>query len=333
MIDKLLLLCIALSFSSTVLLTVWWMGAAKKAGIAGKDMNKFHHPMIPEIGGLPVLCGFLLGLLVYVGYRAIFLGTMTYLATILAATLTIVLMAMIGMIDDILGWKLGLKQWQKPLFTLFAALPMMMINAGVDTMTLPFIGVIHLGIIYPLVIVPLAIVFAANAYNMLAGFNGLEAGQGMIILTTLGYIAWQYENLGYVAMLAALMVASLAAFILFNWYPAKIFPGDTLNYMVGAMIAIIAILGNVEKAALILFIPYIIEFFLKAKGRFKHETFGKPEKDGTIRRPYKKVYSLTHFFMVLSSKGGKGREQTVVLSCFAVELLLVLIVILWGLSI
>ncbi len=50
------------------------------------------------------------------------------------------------------------------------------------------------------------------------------------------------------------MVGALLAFLWFNWYPAKVFPGDTLTYSVGALVACIAILGDMEKIAVILFI-------------------------------------------------------------------------------
>jgi UDP-N-acetylglucosamine--dolichyl-phosphate N-acetylglucosaminephosphotransferase len=51
------------------------------------------------------------------------------------------------MMDDMLGWKRGLRQWQKPIFTFFAALPIMVINAGQSTMNLPLIGSVDFGIL------------------------------------------------------------------------------------------------------------------------------------------------------------------------------------------
>jgi UDP-N-acetylglucosamine--dolichyl-phosphate N-acetylglucosaminephosphotransferase len=106
---------------------------------------------------------------------------------------------------------------------------------------------------------------------MLAGYNGLEAGLGIIILSVMGFVAWQ-SGLGWVSMLAFCMVFALIAFLKYNWYPAKIFPGDTLTYSVGALIACVAILGNMERIAIILFVPYFITFILKARSRFKAES-------------------------------------------------------------
>jgi hypothetical protein len=47
------------------------------------------------------------------------------------------------------------------------------------------------------------------------------------------------------------------------------------TYMIGAIIACVAILGNMEKLAILLFIPYIVDFFLKARSRMKAEEFAK----------------------------------------------------------
>jgi UDP-N-acetylglucosamine--dolichyl-phosphate N-acetylglucosaminephosphotransferase len=230
--------------------------------------------------------------------------------------------------DDILGWKLGLKQWQKPLLCLFAALPVMMINIGQSSMLLPLIGEINLGILYPLLVVPLAISFAANGFNMLAGYNGLEAGMGIIILTTLGFLAWFSQGFPRVAMLAFVMVASLTAFLLYNKYPAKIFPGNTLTYTLGALIAIIAILSNTEKIALFLFIPYILEFLLKSRGNFKKESFAKPSNN-SLDLPYKKIYGLEHLAIFLIKKlKRKAYEKDVVYTIISLEIFLAMFAIL-----
>jgi len=50
------------------------------------------------------------------------------------------------------------------------------------------------GIFYALLIVPIGITGATTTYNMLAGFNGLEAGQGIIILGFLSFIAFMTGN-------------------------------------------------------------------------------------------------------------------------------------------
>ncbi|MFQ5975568.1 MAG: glycosyltransferase 4 family protein [Candidatus Hydrothermarchaeales archaeon] len=298
--EIILFICFLVAFLTTYLLTPLWIRAVKKAGLIGKDLNKFDRPEVADFGGITVVAGFMAGVLTYIGLTTFYFHfdpLDTYLFLILAGITTVLSITVVGMLDDVLGWKTGLKQWQKPLLTIPAALPMMAVNAGHSTMAVPFFGTINFGILYPLVIIPLGIAGASNGFNMLAGFNGLEAGLGALILGFLGFVAWQTGN-SWVTMLSVSMLSALLAFLLYNWHPAKIFPGDTLTYSVGALIATVAILGNMEKIAMILFSLYFIEFLIKAKTKFKGECFGKPMEDGTLSIPRKKVV-LSHLILAL----------------------------------
>jgi UDP-N-acetylmuramyl pentapeptide phosphotransferase/UDP-N-acetylglucosamine-1-phosphate transferase len=84
----------------------------------------------------------------------------------------------------------------------------------------------------------------------------------------------------------------------------------------GAVIACIAILGNIERAALISSIPFIFEFFLKARGRFKKQTYGYCE-DGKVHSLYRKIYSIPHFF----TRTGKFTEKQVVYIMIFIQLI------------
>ncbi|MEM4152952.1 MAG: glycosyl transferase family 4 [Candidatus Pacearchaeota archaeon] len=274
-------------------LTKWWISIAKKNKLVGKDMNKYSKPEVPEAGGIAVVISIILALLLYIAFKTFVLKTETHLIEVLTLIITLTLACFIGFVDDILGWKKGLKGWQKILMTIPIAIPLMVINAGQHTMSVPFMGAVDFGLFYPLVIVLIGVVGATNGYNLLAGYNGLEAGLGTIIFITLGIVSILTEQF-WLALIAGIVVFALLAFLIFNKFPAKIFPGDSLTYSLGALIACFAILGNIEKLAIILFIPFIVEGILKARSKFKAENFGIPKKDGGIEPPYKQTYSLTH---------------------------------------
>lgn len=313
------------SFTITFLLTKYWIPVAKRSGFVGKDMNKPSKPEVAEMGGVAVLGGIVGGLLFYVGLNTFIFNNSAFNLYLFGAMTTILLIAIIGFIDDLLGWKIGIKQWQKPLLTLPAALPMMVINAGISSVSLPFIGTVDFGIFYPLLLVPIGIVGASNGFNMLAGYNGLEAGMGVLIISGIGAISYIKGN-GPVALMCSIAIAALVAFLFFNWNPAKIFPGNILTYMIGSFIACIAILANAEKFAIITFIPYFIDFILKARSRMKAEEFGKVQEDGSIVKPYDKYYGLTHVLIDLISKlKGKTFERDIVISCLMLEVLLVVL--------
>ncbi len=321
MVDYVLLTCFALSFIVTYLLTPYWIKAAKIVGLTGKDLNKYGKPDVAEMGGLPVNAGFITGVFTYIALRSFYLREDAKLIPLLAVSSTLLIIVIVGMIDDILGWKIGLRKWQKPVLTSIAAMPMMAINAGESSMLLPLLGNVDLGLIYPLVIIPIGITGATNGFNMLAGFNGLEAGMGIIILSSLGYIAWESGN-SWITMLSLSMVFALLAFLKYNWDPAKIFPGDTLTYSMGALVASVAILGNMERPALILFSLYFLELLLKARTKFKGESYGVPNEGGTIVAP-KRLESLTHIALKL----GLRKESHVTIGLLSIQFVLAAIVI------
>lgn len=289
-------------------------------GFSGKDMNKFSRPLVAELGGVVVFLGFSLGV-----FGAIFIATYLKLFTIessvlLAGFCTIAMICFIGFIDDIIGWKKGIRQWQHALFPILAALPLMAIAAGQTTMTLPLIGSIDFGIYYALIIIPIGITGASNAFNMLAGFNGLEAGQGIILTSTLLIIALLSGQIT-AAILGITMIGALIAFLKFNWFPAKIFGGDSLTLMVGANLAVMSIIGNMESVGVIIMSLFFIEFFIKAKHKFQSECFGIPNKKGELTAN-PKGGSLTQIIMKLGK--GKLTEDKVTLTIMGLQILICL---------
>ncbi|WP_353663203.1 MraY family glycosyltransferase [Hydrogenimonas sp. SS33] len=85
-----------------------------------------------------------------------------------------------------------------------------------------------------------AITGFTNALNLTDGLDGLA---GMISLVMMGAFLW----IGYVnhdelmVMLSSIFMAATAAFLLFNWYPAKVFMGDSGSLTLGFVIAVLAV--------------------------------------------------------------------------------------------
>ncbi|MBI2044041.1 glycosyl transferase family 4 [Candidatus Pacearchaeota archaeon] len=311
-----------------------WIQKAKARNLLWNDMNKFGHPKnVAASGGIVVVLAFVLGVLVYIGFRTFIvkeydgevIGTFALVTTLL-------ILGLIGIIDDLWGWttKGMAKKW-RVLLAFFASIPLIVINAGVSTMNVPFLGPVNFGLLYPLFLVPVGIVGAANAFNFLAGFNGLETTQGIIILSFLSYVAYTTGN-AWISVVGIIMVSALLAFLIFNKYPSKVFPGDSLTLGLGALIAIMAILGNFEKIALFIFIPYFIETALKLRGKLEMPSFGKPNKDGSLDLLHEKIYGLTHlsiYFLkkIKPSKKVYETEVVAVINLFQIVIILIAYVI------
>lgn len=279
------------------------------AGIVAEDRNKDRAIRLASSGGLAVAFGIIVGMLSYTFGGTFIFTPVLNVSQLLAIALSIILISLVGFLDDInvkakrvettgmMDIREGLKQWQKPLLTLIGALPMMAINAGVSVVNVPFIGMVDLLYFYPLIILPLAIIFVSNAVNLLGGFDGLQPLMALIAGIGLLIYSLQYGN--YTGtLLSAILTASVLAFLPFNAYKSKIIPGDSFTYTVGATLVAIMVMGNAEAFGIIIFIPWIIEFMLHLRRKFRVTDLGIRRKDGTFKAPYgRKIYSLTHFIM------------------------------------
>jgi len=308
---SILLISILISFVVTFFITPYFGRFLYVAGVVGLDLHKKDKPKLASSGGICVAFGVLSGLLSYIGLQTFVSGSEGDLKQLLAVTSCVLIVMFVGLLDDLnvksrrvktkegYDIRVGFPQWLKPLLTLPAAIPLMAISAGVTEMSIPFIGRREFWIFYPLLLVPLGIVGASNVVNMLAGFNGMEAGMGIVYLLGLGTFGLIHgRTVGSVIFLVT--VAALVGFIKFNWYPAKILPGDSLTYLLGSMVAAGVIVGNMEKSGILVMLPFIIEFFLKLRSRFKATCLGKLREDGRLDPPYgRKIYSWTHMVMNL----------------------------------
>lgn len=325
MIDLILLLPFTVSFLITLFLLPKWIIRAREEGLIGKDMNKNYELEVVESGGITVVLGFLIGILLYIALKTFYFKTSANLIEAFALITTVLIIAGIGLTDTILGWKRGLSKRLRIMLVIFSAVPLMVINAGENIVSLPFIGMVDFGMIYLFIIIPIGIAGAATTFNFLAGLNGLEAGQGIILLSALTIVSYFTGN-SWLSVILLCMIASLLAFLLYNFYPAKVFPGDVMTYSVGGLIAIVAILGNFERIAVFFFIPYILELVLKSRGKLIKQSFGKPTKSGELDLPYDKLYSLTHVSMLALKKmniRSTERNSTLLIWAFQVAIIII----------
>jgi len=320
----LLLISVFVSFFLTVLVLPKWIEKCREIGMVWEDMNKFGHPKnVAASGGIVVVMAFVLGVLAYVALKTFVFGGTIKALEIFALLSMILILGVVGLTDDLLGWKnKGLTVRIRLLLAIVASVPLVVINAGTHFMNVPIFGAIEFGILYPLFIIPLSVVGVSTTYNFLAGFNGLEAGQGILVLGFLSFVAYATGS-PWLGIVGLCMVGALIGFYIFNKFPAKVFPGDIVTYAVGALIAGMAILGNFEKIAFVVFIPYIFEVILKSRGGLKKHSFGVPRKDGTLKLPYDKIYGLEHLAILILGRGATEKKVTYLIHIFQILFILI----------
>ena len=209
------------------------------------------------------------------------------LASYLSAILSLQSVVLLGIGDDLFDIR-----WRHKLFIpAFASIPMLVVyfvdygvtNVVVPVQLEPYLGnLIDLGWLYYAYMAAIAI-FCPNSINILAGINGIEVSQSIIIgfLLLINDILSLYvapispnphpatdPHLFSIYLLLPFVGVSMALWW-HNWYPAKVFVGDTYCYFAGMVFAIVGILGHFSKTLLLLFIPQIANFIYSAPQLFR----------------------------------------------------------------
>ncbi|OWF38952.1 UDP-N-acetylglucosamine--dolichyl-phosphate N-acetylglucosaminephosphotransferase [Mizuhopecten yessoensis] len=257
------------------------------ANLYGIDMSKPGRVKIPEAQG--VVCGavFLIIMFLFIPfpfYKHLAVNHSTkfphneYIEYI-AALLSICCMIFLGFADDVLNLKWRHKLWLPTM----ASLPLLMVyfvnfDSTIIIVPLPlrsYLGHdVNLGVLYYVYMGMLA-VFCTNAINILAGINGLECGQAVIIaLSVLLYNFLEMSGPYHQAHVfsAYFIIPFLAvslALLYYNWYPSQVFVGDTFCYFSGMTFAVVAILGHFSKTMLLFFIPQVINFVYSVPQLFR----------------------------------------------------------------
>jgi UDP-GlcNAc:undecaprenyl-phosphate/decaprenyl-phosphate GlcNAc-1-phosphate transferase len=229
------------------------------------ETRRLHVRPVPRLGGIALLLGIFVPALAFLPldgpYRGILLG---------AAVATTV-----GSIDDFRG----LPWWGKLAGQLAAAAIAIGFGVNVDRFTFPGFGSQELPDWFSGPATLVWIVAIMNMVNFLDGMDGLAAGICAIAGSTFAVIGLSLGSPD-AALLAAIVAGACFGFLHHNFYPARIFMGDSGALLLGFLLATLAVEGLVKTAALatlvlpliVLAIPIIDTSFVFAK-RVK---YGRP---------------------------------------------------------
>ncbi|MHA2385819.1 MAG: hypothetical protein ACXAEE_06380, partial [Candidatus Thorarchaeota archaeon] len=300
------LIAIILAFAIVVLALPNTIRILKEKGIMGIDVHKPNTPEVAKGGGFVVLFAIVTSLLIVIGITTF--QDQEVDTGLLAALVSILLAGMIGLLDD----NLDFRNRTKIALPMIASIPMMVMQVGTTTMSIPLIGTVDLGVLYPLVVIPLMMTFIIDSTNMYGGMNGLEAGLSIInsaalilyvVLLSLVDGTETTQALLDSGVVAGALLGASSAFLIFNRYRAKILPGDVGRLPIGATIAAALILGNMDRLAIFLYAPFALNFILyilyrlyvRRKG-IEYVKFASPREDGTLKvvGPFTMYWMLPH---------------------------------------
>jgi len=108
-----------------------------------------------------------------------------------------------------------------------------------------------------------AIVWMINLYNFMDGMDGLAGGMAVFGFGFLGVAAWLNGNVS-IALVSASIASAAGAFLIYNFYPARIFLGDAGSTTLGFLAAGMAVIGWREDAwslwfPVVVFSPFIMD--------------------------------------------------------------------------
>jgi UDP-GlcNAc:undecaprenyl-phosphate/decaprenyl-phosphate GlcNAc-1-phosphate transferase len=238
-----ILLTLVLCFLLSVTITPLVKKLAIAIGVTDKpDPRKVHQKIMPRLGGLAIYISFI------IGFLALGLLNRETLPIIIGCTIIIIT----GILDD----KFTLSAKVKLLGQIVAAIIVVMNGVVIQFINLPFGGMIEFGI-FSIPITILWIVGITNAVNLIDGLDGLAAGVSSIALITISGMALLKGDL-FTSSLGMILLGSTLGFLVHNFYPAKIFMGDTGALFLGYMISILSLLGFKNVTMLSLVVPIII---------------------------------------------------------------------------
>lgn len=212
--------------------------------------RKLHNRRVPTLGGLVLFAGF---------FAASFATALAFRSTALADLAFKLLigalpLVAISLCDDIKGASVAIRI----LFQTVGCIAFVLLARPLASISVPGLGSLASKfLVYPLMV--LWLMLMANAINFIDGLDGLAAGIGAISAATLSVSALIGNN-PVAALLAFAVLGVTAGFLPYNFYPAKIFMGDTGAIFLGYLLGGIALVGAGKNVAFISLLLPIIAF-------------------------------------------------------------------------
>lgn len=241
-------LAFAVSFAMTPVAK--WIAPKIGAMDVPKDNRRMHKQAMPRFGGMAIYLGTMCSILYFLrGYEnlpAIFVG-----GTLIYA---------VGVADDITDLNAKVK------FALQTAIAILMYYMGlrIEFITNYFRGSGHwqFGTAVCFIVTVLWIVGITNTVNLIDGLDGLAAGVAAIAALSIAYVAFiRGDRYGMMIVCIGMMALAGAAigFLPFNFYPAKLFMGDSGSLFLGFMIAIFSVVSPLKRSTVLaVIVPVLV---------------------------------------------------------------------------
>ena len=239
------LAALLLSFMTSLVLTplvrTW---AARKGVVDQPGGRRVHTQVTPRLGGVSVILGFFAPLVLFALLETEAMQSVLYERQLVVGLLAgSLIVGLVGAIDDVRG----LGPWTKLAAQAAAASVGYAAGYRIQTVNLPFVGDLDMGIMGPAVTM-LWFLAITNAINLIDGLDGLAAGIALCAAVSNLFIAFLNGSF-IVVLLSAGLTGSLLGFLRYNFNPATIFLGDAGSMFLGFVLAATSIAGSATKSS------------------------------------------------------------------------------------
>ncbi len=267
-----------------------------------RSSRTIHQRLIPRTGGIGIVIAFispLIGLFfVKSGVGGVFTSDFRMALSLIFGGIFI---ALIGLIDDFYGLRASKKFILQSLVALFSYI----MGFKIQSVTLPFIGVVDMGVFAPIVTL-LWIVGIINAINLVDGIDGLAAGLAFFVCVTNFVFGFASNNI-IICLISAALGGALLGFLYYNFNPASIFMGDTGSMFIGYILATSSLWASMKKGTTVALLIPIISLGLPIM-----DTFVAMFRRFIMKRP---IFSPDrgHIHHKLLQKGYSQRKTVIIL--------------------
>ncbi|MCI9015994.1 MAG: undecaprenyl/decaprenyl-phosphate alpha-N-acetylglucosaminyl 1-phosphate transferase [Clostridia bacterium] len=251
-----------LAFITAFVITPYTIKFAKKVGAIDlpKDERRINKKIMPRLGGIAVITGFLISVIYLIIVLTIegtidLNGEENYIIKLIGFLLGALVLVVICYIDDVKG----IHPLVKLSGQIIAAIIVVQSGIRIEHINIPFLYKIGLSDAFSIILTVGWIVGIANAINLIDGLDGLSSGISLISCLSLLIIFSLNDSPIIAIILITALAGALTGFLPFNFNPAKTFIGDVGSNFLGYALAVISILGVAKTyTAIVIVAPLIV---------------------------------------------------------------------------
>lgn len=251
-----------LAFITSFVATPYTIRLAKKIGAVDvpKEERKIHKKVIPRLGGLAVIAGFIVSILYLFIVMSLentidLKGSENYYIKLIGFFAGFLVLGIVCFIDDLRGVPALVKLCAQTV----AAFIVVQSGVIIDQVNMTALSQFGINEVVSKIITIGWIVGITNAINLIDGLDGLSSGISLISCLSLLIIFSLNDSPVIATILVTALAGGLIGFLPFNFNPARTFIGDTGTNFLGYSLSIISILGMAKTyTAIVLIAPLIV---------------------------------------------------------------------------